>query len=181
MRSLPFAVAATLVSALATACVTGPVSGSEYEGDFDDIYSPHVAVGGFVRDPGATVIIEAKSPGGSWHPISAIKASTQQTFPAGSFCPNSPALFMFNDPDADGFQWFLNPDWQFVEPGLKSMTIRAHQKDGANGAGIGLLFTDRTDSVECMTQYNGRRDCDFYNVAVACGYAQNEATIFMRM
>jgi hypothetical protein len=177
MRTLPFVVATALATG---ACVTGPVSGSEYEGDYDDIYSPHVAVGGFVRDPGATVVIEAKTSGGGWHAISSIEASTRQTFAAGAFCPNSPALFSFSDPDADGFQWFLNPDWQYVEPGLKAMTIRAHQADGPNG-GLGLLFTERDDSVDCMLQYAGRRDCDFYNVAVECGYAETEATIYLRM
>jgi hypothetical protein len=59
------------------------------------------------------------------------------------------------------------------------MTIRAHQVDGPN-AGIGLFFTDRHDSIECMLEHLGVSDCDFYDVATSCGYNLNQATIFMR-
>lgn len=173
-------VLATTLCLATAACVTGPISGSEYDVDPSD-GEVHIPVGGFVRDPGARVVFEAYDwVTNTWKQLpGAIQAATKATFEEGAMCKNSPPMYAFHDDDFAGFQLFLNPYWDVVETDLRSMRIRAHPIDGGN-AGIGLIFTDDPNADDCVLSKVFTEGCDFYAISAECGYNLNEATIYAR-
>lgn len=158
-RLLPAAVLLSL-----SACVIGPYSGQV-------VSSSSVPFEGFANSSGAQVIIEAYNWGtASFEYVGSTVAATNAIIGAGTFCSNSPDMFLFNKTVTlnSGF-------WKLVN-GKNTARVRASQIK--NGNLNGMMFTANPAGAECMTNNANTRTCDFYAVAYnTCGYKLSEATI----
>ncbi len=107
-------------------------------------------------------------------PMVDVFATTEPAFPAGSICPNSPALYLYDGSISLIWPFF----WRRLDGSPYQTKVRATQITSADTP---LLFTSNPSGPACMQANAFNTTCDFYVVAhTTCGYQLNEAIVFTR-
>lgn len=145
-------------------CAVGPTSGSVTS-------TSEISFDGFVDGPGLKVRLEAFDNGpDKFYGVKTVTASTTASFQAGAICPNSPALYRYT-----GKIDLIWPFWWNYNNGTYEARVRAFKLTSSGETPV--FFTANPDPGICMAENAFNNTCDFYNVAVECGFKIYEATV----